>query len=247
MPVVFDHIAVATHRIADATDFLVGNLGGISGYGGPSGDFTWWHWDYEGGGRIEVIAPDGPPGGFVHRFLKRGGPGIHHVNLEVESLRETCDQAEALGYTVTGYDDSHEYWKEAFLHPKSAMGIVVQLVEANHPDHDHEGWDSDHQRADPPDQPADPPSPVTIVGLRMRSGDAAEVQRQWGELLGGEVAETSDGLVFRWSGSPMRVAVTIEDGALNEAVSIEVQTTRNLDLPSGPHAAIGTRFVQLQA
>ena len=58
MPTVFDHIALATHSIADAPALLVGELGGVSGYGGPSGDFRWWHWDYEGGGRIEVIEPD---------------------------------------------------------------------------------------------------------------------------------------------------------------------------------------------
>ena len=140
MPTVFDHIAIATHKVVDAPEFLVGELGGISGYGGPSGDFSWWHWDFEGGGRIEIIEPDGPEGGFVHRHLDRRGPSIHHVNFEVESLRKTCDLAEKLGFSVVGYDDSHEYWQEAFLHPKSAMGIVVQLVQETH--HDHDGdWE----------------------------------------------------------------------------------------------------------
>ncbi len=246
MSAVFDHIAVATPQITDAPDFLVGKLGGISGYGGPSGNFKWWHWDFEGGGRIEVIEPDGPPGGFVHRYLEHRGPGIHHVNFEIDSLRETCDRAEALGHTVVGYDDSHEFWKEAFLHPKGAMGIVVQLVQASHHDHDHESWDWNEAKSEPPAQPANPPSPVTIAGLRMRSGDAAAVRRQWGELMGGEATETADGLAFRWEGSPMRVAVTIEDGAPNEAFSIEVQAARTLELPAGLQAAFGTRFVQIQ-
>ena len=143
MPTVFDHVAIATHKIADAPALLVGELGGISGYGGPSGDFSWWHWDYEGGGRIEIIEPDGPPAGFVHRHLERLGPGIHHVNFEIDSLKDTVTRAEQLGFRVVGYDDSHEYWKEAFLHPNSAMGIVVQLVEASHHDHDHEEWPTD--------------------------------------------------------------------------------------------------------
>ena len=71
MPTVFDHVAIATDKIANAPGILVGKLGGISGYGGPSGDFSWWHWDFEGGGRIESIEPDGPPGGSVHRHLER--------------------------------------------------------------------------------------------------------------------------------------------------------------------------------
>ncbi len=55
MSVGFDHIALATPRISDAPVFLVGELGGVSGFGGPAGPYRWWHWDYPGGGRIEVI------------------------------------------------------------------------------------------------------------------------------------------------------------------------------------------------
>ncbi len=243
MPTVFDHIAIVTQEIAHAPSFLVGELGGISGYGGPSGDFSWWHWDYEGGGRIEIIEPDGPPGGFVHRHLERLGPGIHHVNFEIESLRETVTLAEQLGYGVVGYDDSHEHWKEAFLHPKSAMGIVVQLVEASHHDHEHEEWDHSDMAA--PAEPADPPPAVTVVGVRMSTSSHEATVRQWGELLNGECTETSDGLAFRWPGSSMRVAVAIEEGAEDEAVAIEVSASRSLALPPGQHPDLGTRFVQL--
>ena len=242
MATVVDHVAIATHSIADAPAFLVGELGGISGFGGPSGDFRWWHWDYDGGGRIEVIEPDGPPGGFVHRYLERLGPGIHHVNFEVESLRQTCDLAERLGHTIVAYNDSHEYWRDAFLHPKSAMGIVVQLVEATPHDHDHE-WEP--PEAEAPAAPENPPAPVSILGLRMRTADRDAALRQWGELLGGKVTESADELVFTWPGSSMRVAVTVEDGAANEALAIELQTDRTPTLPSGPHDKLGTRFIHI--
>ena len=77
MDIALDHIALAARKISDAAEFIAGSLGGASGYGGPSGDFRWWHWDFPGGARIEVIEPDGPAGGFVHRFLEQNGPGIH--------------------------------------------------------------------------------------------------------------------------------------------------------------------------
>lgn len=242
MPTVFDHIAIATHKVIDAPEFLVGELGGISGYGGPSGDFSWWHWDFEGGGRIEIIEPDGPEGGFVHRHLDRRGPSIHHVNFEVESLRQTCDRAEQLGFSVVGYDDSHEYWQEAFIHPKTAMGIVVQLVQETHHDHDGE-WE--HPNVETPPEPANPPSAVTVIGLRMRANDASAALRQWGDLLSGDLKEQEGELTFTWPGSPMRVAVTIDESAENEPLSIEVQSDRTLSLPAGPQAALGTRFVQI--
>ncbi len=243
MPTVFDHVAIATNKIANAPGLLVGELGGISGYGGPSGDFSWWHWDYDGGGRIEIIEPDGPPGGFVHRHLERLGAGIHHVNFEVDSLKETVVLAERLGFSVVGYDDSHEYWKEAFLHPKSAMGIVVQLVESSHHDHEHEEWD--HSDMAPPAEPADPPPAVTVVGVRMRTARREAAVRQWGELLNGECTETSNGLSFRWPGSSMGVVVTVEEGAADEPVAIEVSAERSLTLPPGRDADLGTRFVQI--
>ena len=242
MPTVFDHVAIATHKIADAPALLVGELGGISGYGGPSGDFSWWHWDYEGGGRIEIIEPDGPPAGFVHRHLERLGPGIHHVNFEIDSLKDTVTRAEQLGFRVVGYDDSHEYWKEAFLHPKSAMGIVIQLVETSH--HDHEEWE--HPQIAPPAEPANPPAAVTVVGLRMRTSSHEAALRQWGELLNGEYTEASHGLVFHWPGSSMRVAVTVEEGAEDEAGAIEVSSDRSLRLPPGRHPDLGARFVQVE-
>ena len=247
MTAVFDHIALAVPSIADVPAFLVGELGGISGYGGPSGDFSWWHWDYDGGGRIEVLEPDGPPGGFVHRHLAARGPGIHHVNFEVENLKQTCALAEELGQTVVGYDDSDEHWAEAFLHPKGAMGIVVQVVETTEHDHPHDGeWEEWRKRVVTPPAPENPPPAVAIVGLRMRTADRDAAVRQWGELLGGELDERPDGLIFRWQGSSMRVAVTVEDGAPSEPAAIEVRAGRTLTLHSGPHPDLGARFRQLR-
>jgi len=240
MPTIFDHIAVATHRIADAPEFIVGQLGGVSGFGGPEGEFQWWHWDFQGGGRIEIIEPYGAAG-FVHRFLESRGPGIHHVNLEIPSLRDAIAKAERLGYSVVGVNDSHDYWKEAFLHPKTAMGIVVQIVETGGPEFDHGEWD--HPQADPPDEPAERPAAVTVVGLRMRTSDREAAHRLWGALLGAEVTDAEHELIARWPDSPMRIAVTIEDGAPDESVAVEVSANRPLKLPDGPVPGIGTRFV----
>ncbi|MEE8581350.1 MAG: VOC family protein [Myxococcota bacterium] len=241
MPVVFDHVAVAAHRIAGATDFLVGKLGGVSGFGGPSGPYRWWHWDFADGGRIEVLEPDGPPGGFLHRFLDRRGPGIHHVTFKVPSLQATCDRAESLGYRVVGFDDSNPHWREAFLHPRQAMGIVVQFAESD-------SDDSAEKRLaeNPPPEPLSAPSPVAVVGLRMGSADRSAALRQWAELIEGEVEEKVGELLFRWPGSAMRIAVTLEAGIEDEAEAIELRADRALGLSKKPHPVLGTRFRQLR-
>ncbi len=239
MSVVFDHIAVAGPRIADAPAFLVGELGGESGFGGPVGDYRWWHWNYPGG-RLEVIEPDGPPGGFVHRFLDRNGPGIHHVTFDVGLLKATCERAESLGYEIVGYREGNPNWGEAFLHPKQAMGIVVQLVESS-----HDGEYEQHSATSPYEEPDSPPPPATVVGVRLRTGNRDRAVRQWSELLEAELEETSQELRFTWPGSGMRVVVGIERGAADAPVAIELRAERRLALPEGPHPLLGAEFRQL--
>ena len=102
----FDHIAIATHRMADAPAVLVGVLGGTpTGDGGPSGAYTWGHWRFAGGGRLEILEPLGADG-FLHRFLATRGPGIHHVTFRVPSLAEACERAGAHGLRIVGRDES---------------------------------------------------------------------------------------------------------------------------------------------
>ena len=125
----FDHIAIGMSRMVDATEMLVGTLGGIPAYGQPSGVFRWGSWTFEGGGTIEILEPMGDHG-FLHRFLDERGPGVHHVTFKVPSLDEITARAERAGYDVVGRDDTDPDWKEAFLHPKQALGIVVQFAES---------------------------------------------------------------------------------------------------------------------
>src|SRR5713226_3555188 len=128
-PIRFDHIAIGVTRIAEVPAFLVGTLGGVARYGRSiGGAFIWTVWRFEGGGRIEILEPRGDDG-FLHRFLAQRGPGIHHVTFRVPSLRAACERAEARGSSVVGYDDSDPSWMEAFLHPREALGIVVQFAE----------------------------------------------------------------------------------------------------------------------
>ncbi len=227
-----DHVAIATWKIADAQDTLERALGGRSFEGGPSPEFRWWQWVFAGGGCIEVLEPSGPPGGFVARFLERGGPGIHHVTFKVESLAAACERAGSSGYDVVGRNESVAGWKEAFLHPKQALGIVVQLAES--PD-----WDSG-----PPPGPA-PEEAVRIVALRMRCASAERARRQWGELLGGECEARGAELRFRWPDSPIAIAVDVEPGGSDRAEAIEIAGGRSLALPSGLHPALGARFARV--
>ena len=232
----FDHIAIGMSRMADATEMLVGTLGGVPAYGQPSGVFRWGSWTFEGGGTIEILEPVGDHG-FLHRFLVERGPGVHHVTFKVPSLDEVSARAERAGYDVVGRDDTDPEWKEGFLHPKQALGIVVQFAESTG------GDDGPGTHWQPPPGSPDPPAPVTIVGLRLRAHSRERARRQWETVLEGHPSEGAEGeLIYRWPDSPMRLAVEIDHARDEGPVAIELASDRAIALPDGPHPALGTVF-----
>src|SRR5262249_19222093 len=121
-----DHIAIAVEQIAEARPLLESALGGAPAYGGVSPAYTFHQWRFAGGGRLEILEPRGSDG-FLRRFLEQRGSGIHHVTFLIPSLDAACERARAHGYDIVGHDASSRDWKEAFLHPRQALGIVVQL------------------------------------------------------------------------------------------------------------------------
>ena len=225
----FDHIAIGLPRLADAVPVLVGALGGTPDAGATSEVFRWGCWRFAGGGRIEIIEPRGDDG-FLHRFLAERGPGIHHVTFKVPSLSQACARAEVDGFKVVGFDDTDPAWKEAFLHPKHALGIVVQLAEPAR-------GGEDPRRSPPPPGPANPLLPVTILGLRLRARSRERAMTLWEGVLQAECSgDTAGELVFRWKGSPMRIAVEIDPAAEEGPLAIEFASEREVALPGSSHA-----------
>ena len=229
----FDHIAMAAQRVSDAPGVLVGVLGGRAYTGGPSGAYTWTTWRYANEGCLEVLEPRGEDG-FLHRHLAARGAGIHHVTFRVPSLAEVCARAVELGYRIVGFDDSDPSWSEAFLHPKEALGIVVQFAESRVPQ-------TLRPEAVPPG-PLDPPPPVSIVGLRMRARSIERADAQWVGILEAERETEGEALIYRWPESPIRLAVEIAPDAEEGPLAIEYASARAVDLPERPVPALGAVF-----
>jgi catechol 2,3-dioxygenase-like lactoylglutathione lyase family enzyme len=239
-----DHIAFGVPDVAPVAELLAGHLGGSERGSGPGGGFVFWQWEFANGGAIEIIVPDGPPGGFLHRFLAARGSGPHHVTFKVPEIHAALDRARANGYEPVGFDDRFPGWKEAFLHPKQAQGIVVQLAEA-HPELDAEMEGADFVR---------PPYPVTaraaatvsVVGLLLSSRSEERALRQWRTLLGGALARERERLVFRWPDSPLRIAVRVQPDAEEGPLALEIAAPRRIALPEGPHPALSLPIVQVE-
>jgi catechol 2,3-dioxygenase-like lactoylglutathione lyase family enzyme len=233
----FDHIAIGMERMAGATDFLVGRLGGVPDSGGPGGGFRWAAWTFAGGGCIEVIEPAGADG-FLHRFLAARGPGLHHVTFKVSSLADAAARAEAQGYRLVGRDEADPDWLVAYLHPKEALGVVVQLGQS--------GGRYGRRPGEVPPGPAAPPPPARVLGLRTRARSAERARLQWERALGGTLARATEGeLVFRWPGSPMRIVAEIVPDADEGPLAIELGPEPPLPagLPPGPVPRLGTVFL----
>jgi methylmalonyl-CoA/ethylmalonyl-CoA epimerase len=233
--ILLDHIAIALPRIADAPPVLVAVLGGVPERVQPSGVFRWASWTYAGGGRIEILEPMGVDG-FLHRFLATHGPGVHHVTFKVPDLDAVCRRAERHGYGIVGRDESDASWKEAFFHPKQALGIVVQLAEAGAP----AGAPGDIA----PGLPGAPPS-VRILGLRMRAHSRERALTQWRDILQAEIEEGPEGgLTFRWPGSPMRILVEVDPTAAEGPLAVELASERGLAGLKEAGARLGIRLTQ---
>jgi methylmalonyl-CoA/ethylmalonyl-CoA epimerase len=83
-----------------------------------------------GGSFIQLLEPTRPDSP-VARFLERHGEGVHHVGYGVADVAATLD--ELRGHGIRLVDDHPRRGSRgctvAFLHPKSAMGVLVELVE----------------------------------------------------------------------------------------------------------------------
>jgi methylmalonyl-CoA/ethylmalonyl-CoA epimerase len=81
-------------------------------------------------GRIELISPFKPDTG-VARFLEKRGEGVHHVAVRVKDIDTTLRALAAKGVPLidtTARAGAHGT-RVAFVHPKGARGLLLELVE----------------------------------------------------------------------------------------------------------------------
>ncbi len=127
----FDHVAVAVEDLQAALP-LVDLLQGEFRSGGVSRRrFCWAQFHLPGAGKLELLQPidQDDDGHFLVRFLRRRGGGVHHLTFKVGDVAAAAARAEEMGYDVWGLDTSRGRWKEAFVHPRSAHGVLIQFAE----------------------------------------------------------------------------------------------------------------------
>jgi len=79
---------------------------------------------------IELLEP-ADPASPIARFLEKNRPGIHHIALHVDNLEEALARLKAQGATLI--DETPRPGaggkRIAFVHPKSASGVLLELCE----------------------------------------------------------------------------------------------------------------------
>ena len=132
--VVLDHVAHAVPRWQDVWDRYAVDLGATWSSGGLATGFAPGQVEFANRARLELLMPnDTGSNDFLARFLARNGPGAHHLTFKVPDLARAIEQSRRAGYEPIGIDLSDPEWMEAFIHPKQAAGVVVQLAQAATP------------------------------------------------------------------------------------------------------------------
>ena len=184
-----DHVALAAERKETLWERYAGDLGGEWAQGGIDPGFFWSQFSYANGMRVEVLEPHNVSvNDFLRRFLDRNGPGAHHLTYKVGDIDAAIDAATAAGYPPVGVNLAHEWWKEAFLHPKNVPGIVVQLAYSPEGVDDGDSEDDEEWSAPRPADlpPVRVPEPASLVRVVHAVADLDEGIRLWVDLLGGE-------------------------------------------------------------
>jgi len=126
-----DHLGIAVKSLKEALPFYTDILGltvkateivddqGVTVALLPAGE-----------SRIELLEPLSDDS-VVGRFLAKRGEGLHHICYEVDDLQSKLEEFGARGVNLlSGYPKRGAEGKlVAFLHPASANGVLVELVE----------------------------------------------------------------------------------------------------------------------
>jgi catechol 2,3-dioxygenase-like lactoylglutathione lyase family enzyme len=127
----FDHVAIAVKNWSDAWDLFVYTLGGRWRSGGQNLGFAPAQFAFKNEMKVELLMPFEPQyNDFLDRFLSKHGPGPHHLTFKVPDLKKSLEVLEHHQITPTGVNLNNPWWKEAFIYPKQAFGIVIQLAQA---------------------------------------------------------------------------------------------------------------------
>lgn len=224
--VVFDHIAHAVPQWQMAWPRYAVELGAVWNSGGPSTGFAPAQLRFANRSRVEMLMPNETESNdFLVRFLQSHGPGPHHLTFKVPDIELALQSATDAGFDPIGVDLSHPEWREAFLHPKVATGIVVQLAQSSGE------WTSAPPDGYPTERRLQPDGiPVAAASFRRVTHAVADLRAAvhlFDELLGGEEVDRGirgeeEWIDLRWDGPlALRLVAPLSSNPTNADLGME--------------------------
>lgn len=126
-----DHVSIAVRDYEKAMSFFTGLMEAIPGAGADD-DRLGFYWKIFSVGdlsRLEIISPTGDRS-YLNGFLKNREGGVHHITFQTSDIGETIKKLDELKISYFGYNEyPGGIWKEVFIHPKDAFGVLVQIAE----------------------------------------------------------------------------------------------------------------------
>lgn len=186
-----DHVAIGYEDRRPGQERYAGELGGEWVGGGAEPGFWSEQVRFANGMKVELLEPmNVEQNDFLRRFLDRNGPGPHHITFKVKDIVGALELTEAAGYRPVSVNLESESWKEAFIHPKDAPGIVVQLAQSN---------ESGDWHSPIPDGYPAPRGPQATLDRIVHAVTTLEVgTRLFVDLLAGEIEGKGEDEAGRW-------------------------------------------------
>jgi len=125
-----DHISLAVTDLEKAKRFFMDVLGAIPCTNAEDGRLR-YYWEIFALGdlsRMELIKATGE-GSFLENFLKSRTNGVHHIQVQTPDINEFRDMLEEKGIPYFGFREAGETYKELFVHPRDAFGLLIQAAE----------------------------------------------------------------------------------------------------------------------
>lgn len=127
-----DHIGIVVENLSSALEFFQESLGlQLTETASEPQQHVTVAFMPVGESEVELLEPDGTESG-VARYLEKRGEGIHHICFEVADLDAVLARLKEAGVELINEEPvtNSRGWRLAFVHPKAAHGVLIELFEA---------------------------------------------------------------------------------------------------------------------
>lgn len=125
------HVGIAVENLEEARRFFEENFGLAPEQREYFGELEFSFVPLEGTS-LELLQSTAPDG-VIKKFIQKKGTGVHHITFQTDDIQAELDSLKEKGIQLIHekpYRNAHDELV-AFIHPKSAYGILIELIQAD--------------------------------------------------------------------------------------------------------------------